>query len=177
MDHKHLTLVDPSAPQEQLDEFAPLPFYPWQERPSHLALDHDECATALHLASGDLPVAAQLLKVPLFRLTRSLRASPRLQRIREEALGLVVAKAEHKVIEALEAQNPAGDPDHRRQEWAATKILNSKAAQSSAFAPAPAGSALASSLTVSPAQRTITFRWRTDADHALTEDDGGSDSD
>ena len=61
----HLTLVTPTHTQSEHDqEFIPLPFYPWTERPSTLPLDPDECATAIHVAKGDIPkAAAALLKV------------------------------------------------------------------------------------------------------------------
>ena len=35
------------------DEFVPLPFYGWAERPLSLPLDDDEAATALYLARRD----------------------------------------------------------------------------------------------------------------------------
>ena len=172
----YLTLVDPRAHDPQADEFLPLPFYPWDERPAHLPLDHDECATAIHLAGGSLKAAADLLKVPLFRLSRSLRASPRLQKVREESLSIGVAKAESKVFEALDAGETVYDsdgnaefvPNHRRQEWAVNKILASRAAMGTPLSPAPAASIQSnSSLTLNSEKRSVTFRWRTDTDAAL----------
>jgi hypothetical protein len=35
-------------------EFEPLPYFPWDERPTSLPLTHDEAATAIFLAKGDL---------------------------------------------------------------------------------------------------------------------------
>ena len=170
-DKPHLTLVNedftPSTDHDQ--EFVPLPFYPWDERPPTLPLDTDEAATAIHLAQAHLPAAAALLKVPLIRLQRLLNASPRLQRIFSESAGLVVARAFSKYIEALDA------PDARRQEWGATKIMQSRAAIGHLFSPAPAQPTAQSnaSLTANTTQRTLTFRWRTDADDQPNDDDVG----
>jgi hypothetical protein len=163
-DHPHLTLVDSNMLSEHDQEFLPLPFYPWTERPSTLPLDADECATAIHLAHGDLPAAASLLKVPIVRLNRSLRASPRLQRILAETTELTIARAAAEYIRALDA------PDDRRREWGASKLMASRAASGHPFSPAPPQSAQsAASLTVNP-NRSITFRWRTDADDRPDDD-------
>ena len=66
------------------DEFVPLPFFPWIERPLTLPLDDDECATALFLAKGDVNAAADRLKVMPARLQRSIRKSRRLIRLCED---------------------------------------------------------------------------------------------
>jgi hypothetical protein len=161
-DKPHLTLVDPDFVREHDQEFAPLPYFPWDERPPTLLLDQDECATAIHLAQGHLPRAAELLKVPLFRLNRMLAHSPRLQRVFKESADLVVVKAFSKYIEALDAE------DARRQEWGATKIMQSRAAMGHIFSPAPpANTQSSATLTQSATQRTIVFRWRTDADDVI----------
>lgn len=174
----YLTLVDPTANDPQADEFLPLPFYPWDERPQHLALDHDECATALHLAGGSLTAAAALLKTPLHRLSRMHRASPRLQKVREESLSLSLAKAEGHVIESLDALKDDGTPNIARREWAATKLLQSRLAIGSPLSPAPAASIQSNaSLTLNQQSRSVTFRWRTEADAPAAEqiDDGTID--
>lgn len=178
VDKPYLTLVDPSH-DPQADEFIPLPFYPWDERPPHLPLDHDECATAIHLSGGSLEAASDLLKVPLHRLSRSVRASPRLQRVKSESLSISVEKAESKVLAALDAGEFELDPEtgqktfipnHRRQEWAVNKLLASRAAMGSPLSPAPASSAQSAAsltLTQSQGQKSVTFRWKT-ADDQLT---------
>lgn len=160
-DHPHLTLVTPDTTTDHDREFIPLPFYPWEERPATLALDPDECATAIHIAQGDLPAAANLLKVPLYRLNRTIRNHPRLARVLSEANELTVARAASEYIRALDA------PQDRRREWASTKIMASRAASQHPFAPAPpqpSATQASLSLTAGPAGRTLTFRWRTDAD-------------
>ena len=87
----HLTLVTPTHTQSEHDqEFTPLPFYGWAERPSTLPLDPDECATAIHIAEGDLPKASALLKVPQFKLEREVRRHPNLTRILNEELQIAV---------------------------------------------------------------------------------------
>lgn len=159
-DHPHLTLVDPNNSPDLQEEFAPLPYYPWDERPPTLALDRDECATAIHLAHGDLESAAALLKAPYHRLARLVRVSPHLQRIQAESLDRVLAAAMSIPIRTL------FDPqaDARRLEWASTKVLQSKLAQRSPLSPAPAQSAQSASLSLNQNTRTLTFRWRTDDD-------------
>jgi hypothetical protein len=156
----YLTLVDPVDPGEQ--EFLPLPYYPWDERPPHLAIDPDEAATAIHLGET-LPGAALLLKVPLRRLVRLVKHSPRLTRILAETTDILVAEASAEYARALRA------PDDRRREWAATKIMQSRAAAGHPLSPAPPNSTMSLTATQTDGSRRITFRWRTDAD--LPNDD------
>ena len=66
-------------------EFEPLPYYSWIERPASLPLTYDEAATAIYLARGDLSQAASLLKVGPSRLNRLVKQSPRLRWIQAEA--------------------------------------------------------------------------------------------
>ena len=130
-DHPHLTLVDPGKLREHDEEFAPLPFFPWDSRPPTLPLDPDECATAIHLAQGDLPRACALLKVPQFKLEREVRRHPNLQRILNEELQIAVSKSRSELLTALDS------PNDRRREWAASKILASRIAQNDPFAQPP----------------------------------------
>jgi hypothetical protein len=149
-----LTLVDPEL-DPQAEEFVQLPHYPWDERPLTLPLDSDECATAIHLAHGDLDGAASLLKTPIHRLTRLLRNSPRLQRVLDEALGHTLIRAASIPIRTL--YDPAATD--RRLEWASTKLLSSRIAQGHPLSPAPAAS-IQSNLTLSAPQRTLIFKWQ-----------------
>lgn len=161
MDKPYLTLVDD---REHDAEFIPLPFYSWDERPAHIALEVEECETAIHLAEGHLLRAAELLKVPLFRLNRAIVRHPKLQRIYQEAATLLAHRAASEYIEALASSND------RRREWASSKILASRAAQSHPFAPAPSQPNSASlALTETPTSRTLTFRFRTDQDPDPTD--------
>jgi hypothetical protein len=162
-DKPYLALVDPSAHPELEAEFAPLPFYPWDERPPTLPIDADEAATAIHLGHN-LPRAAALLKVPEFRLRRLVNQSPRLQRVLDESFGLALDRAVAVPIDTL------FDPqaDQRAKEWASTKLLQSRLAQGHPLSPAPPGSIQSNAaLDVTPTK--ITFRWRTDADDADSE--------
>ena len=160
----YLTLVDPGRDVAHDDEFAPLPFYPWDQRPSSLPLDADEAATAIHLACN-LPGAAELLKVPLRTLVRMVKHSPRLTRVLAEANDVLVAQAAGEYAQALAAQ------DDRRREWGATKIMQSRAAAGHALSPAPPNSTMSLTSTTQQGNRTLTFRWRTDAD-SVPPDDG-----
>ena len=148
----YLTIVDNSTSTDHDEEFVPLPYFSWSERPASLPLDVDECATAIHLAHGDIPSAAELLKVPPIRLHRLLRGSPRLQRVLEESFALTLYRAVSIPIRTLHDANA----DHRRLEWASTQVLKSRLASGHPFSPAPA----ASLLSATPAETgTIVFRW------------------
>jgi hypothetical protein len=164
-DHPHLTLVDPHLDRSNDDEFVPLPHYPWDTRPAHLPLDHDECATAIHLAHGELTRAAALLRTPLHRLTRLIKSSPRLQRVHLESFEHALIRAAAVPIDTL--FDPASD--QRAKEWASTKVLQSRLAQGHPLAPAPPQASQSAALTVNPQSRSITFRWRTDADDAIDQ--------
>jgi hypothetical protein len=167
-DKPYLTLVDPDRDRSRDEEFSPLPYYGWDERPSTLPLDPDECATAIHLAQGDLPAAAALLKVPHHKLHRQVVIHPRLARVLSESLALAHNRAASEYIRALDS------PSDRRREWAAAKILSTRSAASHPFAPAPPQPSTASlSLQQSGPSRTLTFRWRTDEDDVKTIDGSG----
>lgn len=111
VDHPHLTLVDPHKMGEHDREFIPLPYYPWESRPETVPLDTDECATAIHIARGHIPRAADLLKVAEFKLARMVRHHPHLARIQSEELELEVHKAAWEYSKALDSDND------RRREW------------------------------------------------------------
>lgn len=162
-DHPHLTLVDPNSTADLDAEFIPLPHYPWDERPPNLALDPDECATALHICKGDIHNAAALLRIPAHKLNREILRHPRLTRVIQEALSLVVSRASSEYIRALD------DPGDRRREWGAQNIMRSRAAASHPLAPNPPGSSASLTLTSQTGDRRLTFRWRTDADDALPD--------
>ena len=167
MDEKrpYLTLVDPNRSTEQDDEFDPLPMYPWLERPFSLPLDVEECATAIHLAGGDLPNAAAILKVPLHKLNRQVIHHPRLQRILTESHALAHHRAASEYLRALDS------PNDRRREWGASKILATRSAQGHPFAPAPPQPSTAQlSLSQAGPSRTLTFRWRTPEDRLTSSD-------
>jgi hypothetical protein len=162
-DKPYLTLVDPNSHPEHDQEFTPLPFYPWDERPPTLPIDQDEAATAIHLAHT-IPGAALLLKVPEFRLKRLVRASPRLQRILLESFELALDRAIAVPIDTLFSPNS----DQRAKEWASTKLLQSRLAQGHPLSPAPP-STTQSNAQVQVTPTKITFRWRTDADDAPSD--------
>jgi hypothetical protein len=63
------------------DRYEPLPFFPWIERPATLALDVEECRTAIYLTGGCISKAAELLKVTYARLDRRIRKSLLLQKV------------------------------------------------------------------------------------------------
>ena len=158
-DKPYLTLVNSDRDVGLDGEFEPLPFYSYDERPVGLPLDLEECATAIHLAGGDLPNAAALLRVPFHKLNRQVVNHPRLQRILAESHGLAHHRAAAEYLRALDSESD------RRREWGASKILATRSAQGHAFAPAPPQSSTATlALSQAGPSRTLTFRWRTDAD-------------
>ena len=111
------------------EEFLPLPHYSWAVRPSHLALDIEECATALYLSKGVVSVAAERLKVESLKLQRVINRSPRLVRLHAELVALLNDDVHKEVIAAF------ADDDSRRREWASAKVIGSKQFQSHPLAP------------------------------------------
>ena len=170
-----LKLVDhPALPPDE-SEFLPLPYYPWPSRPSHLPLDVEEVATALYLAEGVIRRAADRLKVEPLKVVRSIARSARLQRLHSELVSLLNDKVHEEYVRAF------ADEDSRRREWAASKVASTKQFQSHPLAP---NSNVAPTLSLSASgAREITFRWRTDADDAIsttyeekeTDDSGGGE--
>jgi hypothetical protein len=143
------------------EEFLPLPYFPWDERPATSLLDVEECATALYLEGGHLARAASRLKIDELRLKRFIKRHPRLVRLQDELYGVYVDRAAGRVIDALSA-------DDTRVQWAAAlKILSTKAAASHPFSPNGDGSP---SLTINNDNREIVFKWRTEP---LPLEDGG----
>ncbi len=68
------------------EEFLPLAWFPWAERPLSSPIDIEEAATALFLKNGDIDAAAARLKVTRARLDRVVRRSPRLMRLKAAML-------------------------------------------------------------------------------------------
>ena len=62
-------------------EFLPLPFFPFEELPHNTPIDLEDAATALVLSDGNVPAAAQRLRVTPARLQRAINKSPRLIRL------------------------------------------------------------------------------------------------
>ena len=172
-DTPQLRLVDQNYSTEHDQEFIPLPFYSWEERPESVPLDVDEVATAVHLAMGDVPRAAELLKVAVYKVDRLLRHHPRLQRILLEHQAIALHRASAEYIRALD------DPSDRRREWAAKSILATWLAQGHPFSPAPANSV---STSVNISAREVVYSWRSSdqsaiLDHADEGRDGSDDLD
>jgi hypothetical protein len=111
------------------DEFLPLPYYPYEVRPSHISIDEDEAATALYLAEGEIELAAAKLRVEPLRLQRVLNRSPRLTRLHAELVSLLNDKVLHEYKRAF------ADEDDRRREWAASKVANTEQFKAHPLAP------------------------------------------
>src|SRR6516165_4934604 len=60
-------------------EFDPLPWYPWDSRPSTTPLTIDEVATALFLDHGKIDLAAARLKVAPRQVKKLIKQTPKLQ--------------------------------------------------------------------------------------------------
>ena len=154
------------------EEFVPLPHYSWAVRPSHLALDIEECATALYLSRGVVSAAAERLKVESLKLQRVINRSPRLVRLHQELVALLNDDVHKEIIAAF------ADDDSRRREWGAAKVINSRQFQGHPLAPnsqnAPTISVDASSV------REIIFSWKAPdspkmIDGSYTKDDDTAD--
>ena len=125
----HLKLVDPSTNLLDDAEFIPLPFYPWEIRPSHLPLDVEEVATSLYLAQGIIGRAAERLKTEPLKVVRAIARSARLTRLHAELASLLNDKVHEEYVRAF------GDEDSRRREWAAAKVAQTKQFQNHPLAP------------------------------------------
>ena len=111
------------------NEFLPLPYYPWDRRPSYSSLDDEEVATALYLAEGEFEIAARHLRVDPLRLIRAVNRSERLRRLHAELASLLNDKVLREYKRAFESQ------DDRRREWAASKVSQTKQFQAHPLAP------------------------------------------
>lgn len=87
--------------QEPTD-LVPLPTMPYDERPSSLPLDVQECRTAIWRASGNISKAAEILKIPSSRFRRFVKDSPFLVAEMEEANEILKDRAVDIVREALD---------------------------------------------------------------------------
>lgn len=84
---------------------------PYDERPSSLPLDIEECRTALWVSRGNVSKAAQLLKIPSTRLRKFVQASPYLSAEVKEAAEQLIDIAEDVAYEALTCEDDAGRRD------------------------------------------------------------------
>ena len=90
------------SPSEIDQEFLPLPYYSWDRRPAHLALDIEEAATSLYLAEGVIGRAAERLKVEPLKLVRVISRSPRLTRLHAELASLLNDKVHEEYVKAFQ---------------------------------------------------------------------------
>jgi hypothetical protein len=111
------------------NEFLPLPYYPWEKRPSHQRIEEDEAATALYLAEGVIADAAHRLRCEPLRLTRAISRSMKLRKLHEELVSLLNDKVHQEYLKAFLSD------DDRRREWAAAKLVQTKQFQSHPLAP------------------------------------------
>lgn len=93
------------------DDLVPLPTAPWDERPTELPLDVDECRTALWLTQGNIAKAAELIKVPSSRMRSFVNKNEFLKREMEECREVLKDIAEGNVYEALTDRSDTGRRD------------------------------------------------------------------
>jgi len=90
------------------NDLVALPTMPYNERPSELPLDVEECRTALWMANGNVTEAAKLLKTTSIRLRGFIKKSPYLSAEMQEAADRLVDIAEGNVLDALtDEQDPS----------------------------------------------------------------------
>lgn len=118
-------------------DLAPLPTMPYNERPTEMPLDVEECRTALWRCDGNISKAAILLKVPSARLRKFVANSAYLQREMQEATETLIDTAVDVVRTALE-----DDTNTSRQDTMARFVLNSAMAKSRGFSSASNGARL-----------------------------------
>lgn len=92
-------------------DLQPLPTTPWDERPTELPLDVEECRTALWLYRGNIGDAAEALKVRSARLRNFVKNSEYLTREMAEAREILKDIAEKNVYDALTDAADSGRRD------------------------------------------------------------------
>lgn len=92
-------------------DLVPLPTSPWDERPTELPLDIEECRTALWMHNGNVTEAAKALKIPPGRLRAKIKSSQYLQAEQTEAREQLADIAEVNVRDALTDANDPGRRD------------------------------------------------------------------
>jgi hypothetical protein len=110
------------------DDLLPLPYFPWDARPSGVPLDIEECRTALWLNRGNVTKASERLKISPGRLRTFVNSSPRLQRECLEAREQLVDLAEDIVHEAL-TDYVGESPGSARRDNMARYVMNSSIAE------------------------------------------------
>ncbi len=147
------------------NEFLPLPYYPYERRPSHERLEDDEVATALYLADGELALAAEKLRVDSLRIMRAINRSARLQKLHGELASLLNDKVLREYKRAFESE------DDRRREWAASKISQTKQFQQHPLAP---NTNVSSPLQIAGGPTRIVISWEEPLviEHESAESDG-----
>jgi hypothetical protein len=138
---------------EMDEEFLPLPNYTWDQRPSIMPLDVEECATALYLVGGVLEDAAERLRIHPLRLVRFIARHKRLQRLHAELSALLHDKV-HK-----EYRNAFDSEDDRRREWAASKVAQTRAFQEHPLAPNANASSSSPGLALNGVPNRIVISW------------------
>jgi hypothetical protein len=93
------------------DDLVPLSTAPWDERPTELPLDIEECRTALWLSRGNVADAAEILKVPSKRLRAFIKNSEYLKREQDESREVLKDIAEKNVYEAITDRQDPGRRD------------------------------------------------------------------
>lgn len=101
------------------NDLVPLPTMPYDERPSELPLDIQECRTALWRCRGNISNAAELLKTSSNRLRNFVKKSPYLSEEAKESQERLVDIAEDVVYDALTDKE-----DTARQDTMARFVLS-----------------------------------------------------
>lgn len=106
-------------------DLVPLPTAPYDERPLELALDRDECRTALWRCRGNVTKAAELLKVAPNRLRSFINASAFLAAEQREAQEQLLDIAEDIMYQALTDEVDAARRDQMAR-FVATNLGGSR---------------------------------------------------
>ena len=100
------------------NDLVPLPTMPYNERPSSMPLDREECRTAIWECRGNITEAAKMLKITSRRLRKFVSDSPYLTAECQEAQEQLVDMAEDVVFDALTDIN-----DNSRRDQMARYVL------------------------------------------------------
>jgi hypothetical protein len=106
-----------------------LPAYPWHTRADDNPLTVEEVCAALVQSEGDIPSAAERLKVGSLILRKYIDRSSRARAVIREMIELLNDEAQRTLRQAIR------DPDARRVDWATRYILNSQNAKARGYSP------------------------------------------
>ena len=147
------------------DDLIPLPTMPYEQRPTNLPLDVEECRTAIWQCRGNISMAAQLLKTSASRLRTFVKKSPRLMEEVDEARQQLVDMSEDIAYEAL----TDGEDANRRDQMA--RFIMSNIGKDRGY-----GSGNGSAVNINLPKGNFTVQWADGSSLSMDQDNNNGDN-